>query len=240
MKLLLRLLPAPFKLILRVQWRRWQDFAYGGKKCFASVQSNTVTMPFAISLRQPIHTSGTANGKMQNISIALASINNLVIQPGQVFSFWRLVGNPSAKKGYQKSRSIVRGKLVAETGGGLCQLSGLIYFLAIKAGLEITERHAHSLDIYTEEERFTPLGSDATVAYGYKDLRFVNNLQHPVNLQFVLAADALTGSIISEIPVTITDISFLYKTENNRVEVITMAGNNELCKNSYQRMKQQC
>jgi vancomycin resistance protein VanW len=239
MKFLLRLLPAPLKLLLRVQWRRWQDFAGAGRNRFASSPSNTGTMPFDISLQQSIKTTTTASGKMQNISIALTGINNLLIQPGQVFSFWRLVGNPAAKKGYQKSRSIVRGELVAETGGGLCQLSGLIYFLAIKAGMEITERHAHSMDIYTGEERFTPLGSDATVAYGYKDLRFVNNLPHPVSLQFVLTADALSGSIKSATPIPITDITFLHKTANNRVEVITMAGNRQLCKSSYQRMDQQ-
>jgi vancomycin resistance protein VanW len=240
MKLLLRLLPAQLKLMLRVQWRHLQDAAVTGRKGFASVQQNTGTMPFTISLQQSIKTNDTASGKVQNISIALTRINNLVIQPGQVFSFWRLVGNPTAKKGYQKSRSIVRGELVTETGGGLCQLSGLIYFLAIKAGLQITERHAHSMDIYTEAERFTPLGSDATVAYGYKDLRFVNTLPHPVQLQFALAAGTLTGSIISEMPVTDTAITFLCKTEKNTVEVITMAGNNELCKNSYQRMNRQC
>jgi vancomycin resistance protein VanW len=236
MKLLLRFLPASFKLLLRVQWRKWRDIAAGSRGRFATLQIRADAMPVAISLQQTIKTTDTAGGKMQNISIALASVNNLVIHPGQVFSFWRLVGNPTAKRGYQKSRSIVRGKLVAETGGGLCQLSGLIYFLAIKAGLEITERHAHSMDIYTEEERFTPLGSDATVAYGYKDLRFVNSLPHAVSLQFILTAAAITGSINSSMPIVISDITFLHKTANNLMQVITMAGSRQLCKSSYQRM----
>jgi vancomycin resistance protein VanW len=239
MKFLLRLLPAPLKLLLRVQWRRCRDIAAGSQGRFATLLVKADAMPVAISLQQTIKTTDTAGGKIENISIALNRINNLVIQPGQLFSFWRLVGNPTAKKGYQKSRSIVRGALVAETGGGLCQLSGLIYFLAIKAGLEITERYSHSMDIYTEEERFTPLGSDATVAYGYKDLRFVNNLPHAVSLQFILTADTITGSINSATPISITEITFLHKTANNLVEVITMAGNRELCKTSYRRMHQQ-
>jgi vancomycin resistance protein VanW len=236
MKWLLRLLPARLKLVLRVQWRRIHDWRGNDKKSFASLQSTAPTMPYAITLQQSIKATDTVAGKVQNISIAIASINYLVIQPGQVFSFWRLVGNPTAKKGYQKSRSIVGGQLVAETGGGLCQLSGLIYFLAIKAGLVVTERHAHSLDIYREEERFTPLGSDATVAYGYKDLRFVNTLPHPISLRFVLAADVLSGSIASTIPIAATDITFHYTTTDSLVTVTTMANNRELCRNSYRRL----
>jgi vancomycin resistance protein VanW len=236
MRLLLRLLPAPLKLLLRVKWQHWQDAAGGWQRRFASTQLNTAAMPIAISLQQAVTTTAGGGGKIKNIAIALNPINNLVIHPGQTFSFWHLVGNPSQKNGFQKSRSIVRGQLVAETGGGLCQLSGLIYFLAIKAGLQVNERHAHSLDIYTEAERFTPLGSDATVAYGYKDLRFTNTLPHPIGLQFLLTANTLTGSITSTVPIGITAITFLYKTENNTVLATTMAGNRVLCTNTYKKL----
>ena len=40
------------------------------------------------------------------------------------------------------------------------------------------------LPFYKEEERFTPLGSDATVYFGYKDLVFINN--QAVSFQFKL------------------------------------------------------
>jgi len=62
--------------------------------------------------------------------------------------------------------------LALDYGGGLCQLSGIIYHAVLEAGLEILERHPHSLDIYTATTRYTPLGSDAAVVYGHKDLRF--------------------------------------------------------------------
>jgi vancomycin resistance protein VanW len=237
MRLIQRLLPAKLKLYLRVLLWRGSNFLNNRK--FAVLAKTNTAMNTVVTIRQPLLTTPSSANKVHNISLALAKLSGLVIAPGETFSFWRLVGNPLQKKGYQKSRSIVAGQLVAETGGGLCQLSGLIYFLAIKAGLEITERHAHSLDIYTEEERFTPLGSDATVAFGYKDLRFTNSLPHPVGLQFVLTADALTGSITSGVPFAITDITFLYKTSGNLVEVTTMAGSRELCKTNYQRMHQQ-
>jgi vancomycin resistance protein VanW len=230
MNLIRRLIPAKLRWHLRVLLWRCNDLVSGRK--FAAMQPTKADMDAVITITQHMLTTPTAANKIHNISLALKKLNGLVIAPGEVFSFWRITGNPSQKNGYQKSRSIVGGQLVAETGGGLCQLSGLIYFLAIKAGLQVTERHAHSIDIYTEAERFTPLGSDATVAYGYKDLRFINNLPHPIGLQFTLTAGTLTGSITSTVPVTTILIRFVYKTENNMTEVTTMAGSHVLCKNT--------
>jgi hypothetical protein len=50
-----------------------------------------------------------------------------------------------------------------------------VYHIGIIAGLDIIERYNHSVDIYTDDTRFAPLGTDATVVYGYKDLRIRNN-----------------------------------------------------------------
>ncbi len=38
--------------------------------------------------------------KVKNLQIALEKINGIVIQPGEIFSFWELVGKPTAQKGY--------------------------------------------------------------------------------------------------------------------------------------------
>jgi vancomycin resistance protein VanW len=234
MSILHQIFPAKMRRYLRVLL--WRSSNLLGNQRFASVLRPDVPMNTAVSIEQRVLTTPSSANKIHNIALALTKLHGLVIAPGETFSFWRLVGNPSQKNGYQKSRSITGGQLVAETGGGLCQLSGLIYFLAIKAGLLVTERHAHSLDIYTEAERFTPLGSDATVAYGYKDLRFTNNLPHPIGLRLVLTADTLTGSITSDAHIGISDISFLYKTENDKIEITTMAGSNVLCKNTCRRI----
>ena len=112
---------------------------------------------------------------MHNLKLAIQSIESVDILPREIFSFWKIVGNPSKRNGFIGSRSIINGQVTNSIGGGLCQLSGLVYYLSLKSGLEILERHNHSMDIYTEETRFTPLGSDATVVYGYKDLKIRNN-----------------------------------------------------------------
>ncbi|MCC6703126.1 MAG: VanW family protein [Fluviicola sp.] len=157
---------------------------------FASKKKNAFELPFSISISQEIKPSETFENKVFNLSLATQAINQTIIQPNEVFSFWRIVGNPS--KDYKKSRSIQNGKVSEDIGGGLCQVSGIIYHASILADLEIIERYNHSLDLYTEETRFTPLGLDATVVYGHKDLRVKN--KHPFPIYFDLIVD---GNILS-------------------------------------------
>lgn len=179
--------------------------------------------------------SETAAPKLHNLALAMQKIQPVVIHPWQVFSFWHIVGNPSAANGYIKSRSIVQGRLQAATGGGLCQLSGLIYYMAIQAGLSIEERHAHSLDIYTEAERYTPLGSDATVAYGYKDLCFVNNTAHPLAFRFTITDDFVTGQLLMDAPLSKQAIRFERQPVPGGESVTTFANDVVINQHTYSR-----
>jgi len=110
-----------------------------------------------------------AQGKVQNLRRAVASLDGLVIPAGGTFSFWRQVGRPSRRRGFVDGRMLKEGCLVPAIGGGLCQLSNALYDAALQAGCDIVERHAHS--------RIVPgsaaaIGRDATVAWNYVDLRF--------------------------------------------------------------------
>jgi vancomycin resistance protein VanW len=172
-------------------------------------------------IEQPLKNTPTSTAKKHNLDIAISAINNITLQPNQIFSFWYLVGNPTIKKRYVKSRAISGNELKQEVGGGLCQLSGLVYYLALHAGLQIIERHHHSIDIYSVEERFTPLGSDAAVVYGYKDLQFKNNLPFAINLFFSIKDEVLVGTILSEQAQTPLTIKFLYAQESANTLVTT-------------------
>jgi vancomycin resistance protein VanW len=136
--------------------------------------------------------------KRNNLKLAGSKINLMVIAPGEVLSFWRTVGNPTARRGYQPSRSILGNEVVDDVGGGLCQLSGLMYQCALECGVEVVERHAHSKDIYTEETRYMPLGSDATVAFGYKDFKLRNNLEGAIRYQIVVDEDSIQVALEHE------------------------------------------
>ncbi len=178
---------------------------------------------------QPIKTTSHSENKKKNIRTACKRINNLKIMPGQIFSFWKLVGKPSKKRNYLAGRTIIDDKLTFDYGGGLCQLSGILYILALKAGFIITERHNHSFDLYDEKSRYTPLGSDATVAFGYKDLRFENNTNVPVCFRIVVENKKVSGMMCAEENIDEYKLEFITEIQNNvkKVETVRCFNENE-------------
>jgi VanW like protein/Glycosyl transferases group 1 len=106
-------------------------------------------------------------GKVHNLRRAVRQLDRVVVPAGAVFSFWRQVGRASRGHGFVVGRMLQGGCLIPAVGGGLCQLSNALYDVALRAGCDIVERHAHSRILPG-----TPSGRDATVAWNYVDLRF--------------------------------------------------------------------
>jgi vancomycin resistance protein VanW len=155
---------------------------------------------------QAVRRSTHWEGKLSNLRLGATRLERVCLGPGQLFSFWHFVGNPSAKRGFATGRSIQSGRVQADTGGGLCQLSGLCYELALRAGLEIRERFPHSHDLYDDTTRFTPLGLDATVVWGVKDLRFVNPHPWPVLFAFEVSDQTITGRAFCKHPIVACEL----------------------------------
>jgi vancomycin resistance protein VanW len=186
--------------------RAWRDGGAG--TCFATrSEAPPADFPHKLAeLVQEIKGGAFLEGKLANIRLGAARLDGAVVGPGETFSFWALVGRPSAAAGFQLGRSIRGGVAGGDIGGGLCQVSGIAYEAGLRAGLVVAERHPHSRDLYTEAERFTPLGLDATVVWPYRDLRLGN--PHPVPVRFGFAVDgqvltALVGAALPLPPVTV-------------------------------------
>jgi vancomycin resistance protein VanW len=58
--------------------------------------------------------------KVVNLRIATTCVNGICVRPGETFSYWRLIGNPTARRGFLPGMVLHNGKLQAEVGGGLC------------------------------------------------------------------------------------------------------------------------
>lgn len=138
----------------------------------------------------PIKQRSTANNLHQNrlinMSLAAQFVDGLIIQPQQIFGFWRRVPQPTIQNGFQAGPMLIRGRLTTDAGGGLCQISTTLFGAFLAGNLEILERSNHSVDTYGDDRFFT-LGQDAAVVYGYKDL-VARNL-HTVPLQLRLQVD---------------------------------------------------
>jgi vancomycin resistance protein VanW len=241
--ILKRVIPGAARFRLRVAWIRARDVLTGDRFRFARSSPDKIAQakafPERITIKQRINVSQWAENKKHNLRLAIATFQGLPMAPGEVFSFWHYVGNPSEKAGYKVGINIIANKLDFDVGGGLCQLSGLLYHLALAAGLDVVERHPHSVDLYTDETRYTPLGADSTTAFGYKDLRLRNNLGTPVCFRIGLEGDFLIGSLCAphalkeyelefpcEVKGTVEEVKTLRKTDRGEFETI--------CSQTYQ------
>lgn len=108
-------------------------------------------------------------GKVQNLRVACGALNGIVLAPGETFSFWRAAGRTSRRKGYVVGRELRNGCMVPNLGGGICQLTNALSRVAHKAGMEIVERHSHSVH---PPGFFIDSTTDATVFWNYVDFRF--------------------------------------------------------------------
>lgn len=133
------------------------------------------------------------HNKITNLRLAAERLDGIVVEPGQVFSFWRLVGKPTKAKGYAPGMVLFCGTVRAGTGGGLCQLSNLIYWMTLHTPLKVKERYRHSFDVFPDDNRTQPFGSGATCVYNYRDLMIENGTDRPFQLCVGLADGCLCG-----------------------------------------------
>lgn len=201
---------------------------------FARVDTSHA-LPQRHAWTQVIHETPTAEAKRHNLRLAADALQRTVIAPGEVFSFARIVGPPILTRGFRAGRTLVDGEVAASIGGGLCQLSGLLYLAALECGLEIVERHPHSLDIYTEATRFAPLGADATVVYGHRDLRFRNTLDVAIGFACEVDAGEVTLALCAPRPFARRAIAFVAEPHASHTVVTTMIDGKPILHQRYRK-----
>jgi vancomycin resistance protein VanW len=182
-------------------WKRWVEWQWVDK-CFARTISNPlqhlVFQHDSILLR-PLKGVDMylQHNKVTNLNLAAERLHGLVIQPGETFSFWRLVGKPTARRGFLEGLVLENGRIGKGIGGGLCQMGNLIYWMALHSPLTVTERWRHSYDVFPDVGRSLPFGSGATLAWNYIDLQLRNDTKQPFQLCIWLSETHLHGEIRS-------------------------------------------
>ncbi len=138
------------------------------------------------------------HNKVTNLKIASKKIDGVLIRPGETFSFWRLVGWPTARKGYVTGMLLSNGTVKEGIGGGLCQSANLLYWMALHSPLVVRERHRHSYDIFPDSGRVLPFGTGAAVYYNYVDLQFYNPTDSTFQINIGVNETHLHGEIRSD------------------------------------------
>ena len=124
---------------------------------------------------------------LHNMQLANETLNGLIVEENEEFSFIFFLGAQTAERGYQEATVFVHDDKTGEVkeekavGGGICQVSSTLHAACLAMNLNITERHAHSKKVRYIEE-----GLDAAIAGEYYDLKFINNYTGKIALFFTM------------------------------------------------------
>lgn len=147
-----------------------------------------------------------------NMLLASDSINGIILNPGDTFSYNDVIlSRRTPKRDYKDAGVISNGEIVDAIGGGICQISSTLYNAALYSGMTITERRNHSLKV-----GYLPAGRDATASWGSIDFCFRNDLSVPVKIESVMKNGAIKIRFLSPSDPGIGKID-LKVTENNGV-----------------------
>ena len=137
--------------------------------------------------------------KVFNLSLAVPLVNGVLIHPGEIFSFWSLVGNTTLAKGYKTGLAIKMGSPSQDVGGGMCQFTNLIHWMVLHTPLTIIERHQHDqLDLFPDFKRKVPFGLGTSIVYNYFDYQFQNHTTATYQIVIYQTEENLCGEIRSD------------------------------------------
>lgn len=179
-------------------------------KTYATTRDNVPMPHLVMTHRTPLYRKlrevdmAMQQNKVTNLSIAIKRLNGIILRPEEVFSYWRLIGHPTKRKGYVDGMILHYGKVTSGIGGGLCQLSNLIYWITLHSPLTVTERYRHSYDVFPDSKRDQPFGSGATCSYNYLDLQLTNQTEQAFQLLLYIEDDYLVGEWRSDLPTSVS------------------------------------
>ncbi len=137
--------------------------------------------------------------KVVNLKLSSKKIDGIIVNPGEEFSFWNLVGNATKRKGYVEGLVISNSKMKKGVGGGLCQMANMIHWLVLHTPLTVTELHHHSDALFPDEKRRVPFGTGTSISYKALDYRFKNTTPYPIQIRVWLDDKFLYGEIRSNV-----------------------------------------
>ena len=134
--------------------------------------------------------------KAVNLALAAPRVDGVLIRPGETFSFWRLVGDCTAEKGYREGLFIKDGQTSSGIGGGMCQMTNLIHWMALHSELTVAEHHHHDqIDLFPDYGRQIPFGTGTSVAFNYLDYRLYNGTKRTYQLRVWVDGEYLRGEL---------------------------------------------
>ncbi|HJV44674.1 MAG TPA: VanW family protein [Bacillota bacterium] len=136
-----------------------------------------------------------AGGRTHNVEATAKTLDNVLLKPGEVFDYSKIIKDTETKYGYQPAPEIVQGRLEMGIGGGICQVSSTLYNAVLLSNLDIVERQHHSLPV-----GYIPLGRDATYSDDTINFKFKNSTPNDILIKTVALNGKLTIKMFGSAP----------------------------------------
>lgn len=136
--------------------------------------------------------------KVHNLKLAAAAIDHMLIRPGETFSFSLATRHADRRQPYREGLTVIGGKLTTAPGGGMCQLSNLLFWVFLHSPLTVVERHGHGSKDFPEPPSDAPMGVDATLAEGWKDLKVRNDTDRTFQIHIAFDREKIYGYLYTD------------------------------------------
>lgn len=160
---------------------QWADVSYGGELTlqlhYTAPQTADEDAYFQDVLGHCETPHSDNENRNANLRKACELLDGTILQPGQELSYNQALGERTKEKGWLPAPAYSGTKLVDSPGGGICQVSSTLYLASVYAEMTIVERRNHGYPV-----SYIPLGMDATVSWGFTDLKIRNDSPLPVKI----------------------------------------------------------
>lgn len=134
---------------------------------------------------------GSSVDRIVNVTVGAHQFNDVLLAPGEQFSFGKILGPVGAAQGYRPGLVILGNHEEDQYGGGLCQVASTAFRAALLAGLPINQRSNHSYAVSFYTAPYGVPGVDATIYYPQVDLKFTNDTGHYLLIQTSISGTTL-------------------------------------------------
>lgn len=197
-----------FPFLLPIRQRQRKLFFYLGMRLDRNIYSKTREdrpLPYEVFETSSPMVNGKSGydieyqfNKVYNLKLAARTIDHIVISPGETFSFYQLVRFADKHIPYKDGLTLINGKIVGTYGGGLCQLSNMLFWMFLHIPLTIVERHGHAVQAIPPAAESFPQGIDAAVNEGWLDLKVRNDTKARYQIVITFDDDCMYGKVLTD------------------------------------------
>lgn len=159
--------------------------------------------------------------KAHNLRLAAAKLDGMIVYPGETFSLCQAIRNADKEIPYKNGLILMNGRWTTAYGGGLCQISSLLFWLFLHSPLTIIERHGHGIQNFPYNFYDGVKGVDAAIYEGWLDLKAKNDTDYAFQIKIEFNNENIIGQLFAQrdigLSYSITNGNTVYYRKNGKI-----------------------